>query len=343
MRSMKFHYFMAIFLAAQLLLLPASGFGAEAEPWLSAGFLAFGDLYYVPSHHTEAGDGAKGGVVRRAYLTFNANLLAELFGRVRFEANQSGEFEDYDFDADFKDLYIGRNFGQQRLLLGLSPTPTFDLIESVWGMRYLARTPMDLQGVSSRATGVSLAGPLSTAATLSYRVMLDAGRNFGKDSDTNPKFMGAVTWSPEPRWTIDLYADYEDHSGPADRATLQAFAGYKAGNLRWGVQYSNQDRQDDPPLELASGFLVKRTSEKSSLIVRVDRLIEPSPRGDNIDYLPFDPSATATMLIAGLELAAAERISITPNAVVIRYDHNDAGERPETDLHLRLTLFLNFE
>lgn len=69
------------------------------------------------------------------------------------------------------------------------------------------------------------------------------------------------------------------------------------------------------------------------------RLFEPSAPDDDIDYLPFDPSASATMLIAGLEFATAERISSTPNGVVIRYDHDDQGQRLETDLHLRLTFF----
>jgi len=340
---MKFPHRMTFCLTAVLTFLPTPTLADEEKPALSVGFLAFGDLYYVPSHHTEAGDGAVGGVVRRAYLTFNASLPAEVFGRVRFEANQSGEFEDYDFEADFKDLYIGRNFGQQRLLLGLSPTPTFDLIESVWGMRYLARTPMDLQGVSSRETGLSMSGPLKADGTWSYRMMFDAGTDFGKDSNANRRWMGAVSWKPESRWTVDFYTDYEDRDGPADRTTLQAFAGFKTDDFRWGLQYSNQDREDDPPLELASGFLVTRTSKKTNLVLRVDRLFEPSPRGDGIDYLPFDPSARATMLIAGLEFAAAERISITPNTVIIRYDPNDEGDRPKTDLHLRLTLFFNFE
>ena len=72
-------------------------------------------------------------VLRRAYLTFDADFGESWFGRLRFEANQSGEFENYDFEADFKDLYLGRNFGEHRLLVGLSPTPTFDLIEKSVG------------------------------------------------------------------------------------------------------------------------------------------------------------------------------------------------------------------
>ena len=133
-------------------------------PSLSVGGLLFGDFYAVPSNHLPEGDGAAGLVLRRGYLTFDADFTENWFGRMRFELNQSGEFETYRFDATIKDLHLGWNIGRQKLLLGLSPTPTFDLIESIWGSRYLARTPMDLQGVPSRDTGFSLKGPINLRA-----------------------------------------------------------------------------------------------------------------------------------------------------------------------------------
>ena len=38
------------------------------------GGLLFGDVYTIPSHHTAAGDGASGFVLRRGYLTANFDL-----------------------------------------------------------------------------------------------------------------------------------------------------------------------------------------------------------------------------------------------------------------------------
>ena len=142
---------------------------------------------------------------------------------------------------------------------------------------------------------------------------------------------------------VDLYADYEERAGASDRRMLQAFAGFETGSLRWGMQYSHQDRGEDPPLELASGFLVAESGARSNVILRVDRLFEPSPRGDDISYLPFDPSANATTLLAGVEFRPAAHYYFTPNAVIKRYDRNDAGERPATDVHLRLTVFVDFD
>ena len=330
-------------LAACLLLTPLAAPGDDAEQSLSVGGLLFGDLYYVPSHHSDEGDGAAGAVLRRGYLTFDAEFGRNWFGRLRFELNQSGEFETYTFEADFKDLFMGWKLGRHRLLLGLAPTPTFDLIESIWDFRYLARTPMDLQGVASRDNGVSLKGPLNASGTFSYRAMFGAEAEFGTETDDGQKWMGAITWKPSPEWTLDLYSDYERLKGPIDRTTIQAFAGYRTDALGWGAQYSRQDREEDPVLELASAFVRARAGEKTRLVGRIDRIMEPSPKGDNISYLPFDPSAPATMFIAGLEYQAAPHLFITPNTVLTRYDRNDEGVRPRTDLHLRLTLFVDFE
>jgi hypothetical protein len=307
------------------------------------GGLIFGDLYHVVHHHTEADEGATGLVVRRGYLTFDADFSERWFGRLRFELNQSGEYEAYDFEVDVKDLHAGWRVGDHTLRFGLAPTPTFDLIESIWGARYLVRTPMDLQGVASRDTGVSAQGSLGSSGSLGYRAMLGAGLEFGNESGDGRKWMGALTWTPSPGWTVDLYVDYERLSGPTDRMTGQLFVGYEAGTLRWGLQYSHQDREEDPKLELASAFVVGRVGERTSLIGRVDRLMEPSPSGDSIRYIPFDPTARATFFVAGVELRTTPRFRVTPNVIVIAYDTNDQGVRPATDVQIRLTVFLDLE
>ena len=307
------------------------------------GGLLFGDVYTIPHHHTAAGEGASGFVLRRGYLTGNFTLGDNWYGRARIEVNQDGEFESYGFEADFKDLYLARKFDDHEFVAGLSPTLTFDLIESVWGARYLMRTPMDLQGVASRDIGISFRGPLSTAGRWGYRAMLSTGIEFGAEGGDGRKVMGAVTWKPSDGYYIDLYVDYERLAGPADRTTMQLFAGHTSNTRRWGVQYSHQDRENDPRLELASAFVVQPLPNSFSLIGRIDRILEPSPRGDNIAYIPFDPTAPATMLLAGLEYRFSPVFRMTPNVIWTTYGVNADGATPEDDLHLRLTFFLDLE
>lgn len=315
----------------------------DEESRFRVGGLAFGDVYHIPSHHLDEGDGATGAVLRRGYLTFDGDFSESWFARLRFEANQSGEFETYTYEVDVKDLYLGWKAGRHRILFGLSPTPTFDLVESIWGTRYLARTPLDLQGVASRDTGISASGPFNASGSLRYRAMVGSGLDFGNESGDGAKWMGALTWAPSPPWTVDLYVDYERYPGPYDRTTFQVFVGYRTDRLRWGAQFAYRDRQEDPRVRLASGFVVRRLTKSLSVVGRVDRIMEPSPKGDNISYLPFDPSAPATFFIGALECRVRPYLRVTPNVVVTTYDRNDQGVRPRSDVYLRLTLFLDFE
>ena len=307
----------------------------------TVGGLAFGDAYHNPSHHLESGDGATGAVLRRGYLTLDAQLGSRWDGRLRLEANQSGEFETCDFEVDLKDVYLGYTFGQHRVAVGLQPTPTFDVIESAWGKRYLMRTPADLQGLASRDVGIALKGRLDDS--FSYRVMVGTGADFGAESGDGAAKMLALNWKVNERWTLDFYVDHERRPGETDVATGQVFAAYSGDSYRAGFQYIYRDRQSEAPGELASTYLVWETGRRSNLIGRIDRVSEPSLRGDNIAYIPFDPTAKATMFLAGWEHRLSEHFRVTPNAIVTTYDRNDEGIRPQTDIYLRVTFFLDFE
>lgn len=328
-------------LVAALAAVPASATADEAASPYSFGGLAFGDLYHIPSHHLEDGDGATGAVLRRGYLTANAKFESGWFGRLRIEINQSGEFETYDFEADFKDVHIGYKFDRHTLTVGLQPTLTFDVIESVWDLRYLMRTPADLQGSPSRDTGVSIKGAISE--TWSYRFMMGTGAEFGAESGDGENTMAAVNWKLSDNWMLDFYVDYEKRPGPNDNTTGQVFAGYETETLRFGAQYIYRDREDNPAVELASTFAVQSLGQNSALIGRIDFVLEPSPKGYNISYIPFNPTARATMFLAGYEYRFSDHFRLTPNTVYISYDRNDEGVRPESDFHLRLTMFLDFE
>ena len=110
--------------------------------------------------------------------------------------------------------------------------------------------------------------------------------------------------------------------------TAQVFAAYSGDSYRAGFQYAYRDRQSGAPGELASTYVVWRLGQRNTFIGRIDRISEPSIRGDNIAYIPFDPSARATLFLAGYEYSLNRRVSITPNAIITTYDRNDAGERP---------------
>jgi len=327
---------------AALMASAATGAQTGIGDSVRLGGLLFGDAYYVARHHSDAGQGAAGIVLRRGYLTANYKPGEHWAGRARLEVNQNGRFETYTFDTRLKDLYLARKAGRHDVILGLSPTPTYDLIESTWGARYLMRTPLDVQGVPSRDTGITVKGPFG-GGTFGYRLMYGSGLEYANQGGGGDKFMGALTWFGADGLYADFYADHEALPGPRDRSIVQLFVGRASSTLRWGLQYARQDRQDDPALEVASAFIVRALRGELSLIGRVDRLLEPSPKGEGIAYIPFDPSARATLLLGGVEFRHGARFRVTPNVVWTTYDRNDAGTRPGSDLQLRLTLFLDME
>ena len=96
-------------------------------------------------------------------------------------------------------------------------------------------------------------------------------------------------------------------------------------------------------VRFASAFAVKSINTKFDLIGRIDRILEPNPEGANISYIPFDPTARATLFLAALQYQWTEHLAIFPNSIVIDYDRNDDGIVPETDFYLRLSFFLNYE
>ncbi len=308
--------------------------------------LLFGDAYYIPKHHlSENGSTFSGAVLRRAYLTFDMQWNEQWKSRIRMELNQSGQFENYDMEANLKDLYVSYLFNKHEFTIGLSPSLTFDLVEQHWGKRYLVRTPMDLQGIASREFGITAKGPLNQSGNLKYRAMVSHNKiEFSNVNEIGKgtKWMMGISYQPHPNWFFDAYGDFEKLKGPHNRTTLQCFAEYSKNGFKGAFLYSYQDREDDPALELASVYAIVPLLNKTTFITRVDRVIQPSPKGDNISYIPFDPSACATLFVNGVEFCLKDWLYLTPNVLFTDYQKLDKNT-PSNDLYYRLTLFVNFE
>lgn len=63
------------------------------------GGLASGDCCYVLSHHTQAGTGARGAVLRRLYPILDADFDNGWFGLMPLGTNESGQSEACNFEA----------------------------------------------------------------------------------------------------------------------------------------------------------------------------------------------------------------------------------------------------
>ncbi len=332
-----------------LLILCRASLAAEAEEdktgiglfdHIEPSFLLFGDFYWIADHHLPDWEGQTGWWTRRIYATLDFRdfgLGEKTQVRLRLELNQNDDFDNTAYDAKLKDAYIRFEAGGQTITVGRSSTVTFDLIESLWGYRWFEKTPLDVQGVPSRQDGISMSGRLTSDGRWRYRAIAGFGSDVGISDDDTGKVQVALTYQPSPQWLFDLYADAiapEDDRHSAYSG--QFFAAWTGEAHRAGLQwFYREGRVSEDPIHLVSAYYVRDYS-RWSIVGRVDRLFEPSVKGDDIAYVPFDPTARATYVLAGIDFPVHPNINLMPNLKTILYDHE--GDRPGNDLYVALTL-----
>lgn len=337
-----------------LALIPAGASGQDAPEWFertTLSGLAFGDYYYVADHHRDELEGRNGFWVRRAYVTLESELAEEVDFRIRFEARSPGDYESASAMEPFvKDLYVrwgGLPDGIGDLYVGLSMTPLLNVLEPFWGYRAVEKTAVDLQQLGgSRDFGVALRGTYGDGDRGWYHVQVGNGAGTGGEVDEGKQVAGSVGYRFGSGLLVEGYADYEDRPGSAERTTLQAFGGWEGEGGRAGLQFVHQHRTSeadgDRDLELVSAFGVLEVSERLDLLARYDRMLDPNPTGESIDYLPFSERAESNLVIAGVDYAVADRFHVIPNLELVTYDDPVEGTGPDSDLLLRTTFSVTF-
>jgi hypothetical protein len=302
----------------------------------------------VVAHHNPAIEDENGFWFRRAYLTFDTKVSETTDVRFRFEANSPGDFStSTNVDTYVKDLYVKWKRGLHEVYAGLSPSPTWDLLEGHWGYRHVEKTPLDLyKWGSSRDIGLAAKGAFDEAKRVRYHIMFANGEGTKAETDDGKKVMAALSFHPSATWTFEVYGDAEQRPRETDRLTWQAFAGYKTDRARFGLQYARQRRETSPTdeldLALSSVYGEVKVGDRATLLGRVDRNFDPIPGGDTVDYISFDKTTKATFALLGFDVALNKNVSLIPNVEGVIYDEVDSGPEPDNDLIPRLTLFAQF-
>ncbi|RMG61699.1 MAG: hypothetical protein D6715_13095 [Calditrichaeota bacterium] len=309
--------------------------------------LVFGDYYWIAANHRSDIEDLNGFWVRRIYFTYDKGLSEHLSMRVRFEMNSPGDFSSGNMTPFVKDAYVKWKSGLTEIVGGISPSPTFDLIEHIWGYRAVEKTPVDLQKLGpSREFGIAVKGALSADKKVKYHLMLGNGSGSKSDSNKGKKGMLALSFFPTENVVIQAYGDYNDLPGSNDIYTLQGFAAFRSEAGRIGVQYTYQKRQIDDPeaddldLNLGSVFAVAKVAPQVNVFARVDRMFDPNPNGPKISYLPF-AEAKSTFVVGGLDVAVEKKLHLMPNVEWITYDDVN-GVSIDSDVVPRLTFFLKY-
>lgn len=342
-------------------VLAALTLAATAAPALAGegkwGGEAFGDVYWFAANHDSVLEGENGMWIRRINLSYDYKFSDAYSARVRLEAASPGDFTSSTMITFVKDAWLRWANTNHAALMGLQVTPTFNVIENVWGYRSVEKTPVDLQGLgSSRDLGIGAIGAFGASKKLGYHVLVADGSGTKSETDEGKKIMGAVNVHPNDKLVLEVYADYEDRVNDADRRTLQAFAGYQAAKLRAGFQWTEQKRTtvgEDVDLTILSGFAAVQASEKMWVFGRVDRNDDANPDGNKIAYIPFDKSAANTFVVGGLDFVLWQENNdkgkmvadahLMPNVEAIFYESPDGGgPTPDNDVIPRLTFAMHF-
>lgn len=310
--------------------------------------LAYMDFYWVAASHLDSLEDRTGFWFRRIYVTLDQDLGQEFSLRLRLEMNSPGDFTSaVTADPFVKDAYLRWQRDRHEVVFGLSPSPTFDFIESFWGYRPVEKTVGDLQKLSdSRDLGIAARGSLDRRRLVRYH--FQAGNGSGTKGETNEGKKAALSLGlhTPAGLVVQGYADFEGRPGGTDRHTVQGFVGYRAEAGRVGVQVGRQVRDvpggPDTDLDYLSAFGAVRLRSEVSLLARFDRLFDPNPEGPKIAYLPFAATAKSNLLIAGLDLRLHESIHIIPNIEYIFYDAVGEAGAPGDDAIPRLTVFYRF-
>jgi len=316
----------------------------------------FGDAYWFAAHHDSLVEDQNGMWIRRINLSYDYKFSDVYSARVRLEAASPGDFTSTNMLTYIKDAWFKWATSNHAVLVGLQQTPTFNVIESVWGYRSVEKPPVDLQRMGfSRDLGIGAQGSFGADKHVGYHVLIADGSSTASESNRGKKVMGSLTFRPTNKLVVEGYADYEDRTNDADRTTWQAFAGYQSEKLRAGVEWSKQVRNivgDDVDLTVYSGFVAAQASARMWIYARVDRNDDPNPDGEKIAYLPFDPDAANTFVLGGIDwLLWQEKndagkliadVHLMPNIEAVFYDAPAAGPTPNDDVVPRLTFWMRF-
>ncbi len=321
--------------------------GAQQERTRISG-LAFGDAYWMANNHDPTFEGQNGFWLRRAYLTFDHDLRDDLALRLRFEVNSPGDFSTPGkLEPFIKDLYARFTVSKQQFYVGISSSPTWDVVEKVWGYRAVEKTPLDLfKFGSSRDFGIALKGRFDPGGIVRYHLQLGNGAGTKAETNQGKKAAMALGFYPVRGLVVQFYGDYEDRDGQTDRVTGQAFVAYQTDRARAGVQVARQHRElaegGSVNLDIASAFAVVRVHERAALLARYDRTFDPMSDASKVAYLPMDGRSKCNLAIFGVDLTVAPQFHVIPNLEAVVYDTLETAERPDADVMVRTTFYVTF-
>lgn len=308
----------------------------------------FGDYYYNLSNNNSALKNQNGFWFRRIYFTYDFKISDNWSTRFRLELNSHGDFKTSDTLKPYlKDGYLSYKKNSHFVILGLSPTPTWEFIENFWGYRSVEKTPLDLYKMGdSRDIGIAAKGSFGKEGFFGYHVQIGNGEGTKSEVNKEKKYMGAFLFNLTKNISFEFYTDYGQGANQKNYYTYQGFLGLKVKKAKIGVQYAHQTREQGPgksdlKLDVYSIFGVVNASEKVSLLARYDRMDNALPWGSTVSYVPFNNNVPFNFILAGLDFHPIKNVSFIPNIMYVSYDTAN-GKSLDNDIQFKLTFYYSF-
>lgn len=309
----------------------------------------YADYYWMARNHDQDLEGENGFWFRRIYLTYEKSLGESFSTRLRLEMDSEGDFlTSSKMIPAVKDAYLKWENEQHAIYAGISSTPTFGLVEDVWGYRPVEKTMLDLQGfASSRDFGLAAKGELGSDGKVLYHVMVGNGNSNRNELNRQKKGMLALGYELTDNLVVQAYGDYAGNPNNRFIYTMQGFIGYRSDDLNVGGLYAYQFRNNTPlngdeAYNMVSLFTNFSLGKNATGLLRVDHLFDRNPNAAGIDYIPMSAFASSTLLIGGVDIELEQDIHLIPNIEAVLYGETSIGNTPDSDFIPRLTLFYNF-
>ena len=337
--GIKFRYISVFIFICSLL-------SAQNQPKFSG--LMFGDYYYYSDNITPANINMNGFQFRRIYFTVDYSIAENFDTRFRLESDQSANSNTGGgkLGVMVKDAYLKWKeiFSGSDLVVGIAPTPAFEVSEAAWSYRSLEKTILDLNGiVSSRDFGIDLKGRLTEGGSLNYWLKFSNNSGNGPETDKYKRYAAMIQIKPLDGFQATIYSDYSAYSQKNDVVTQQD----KENNAFVGALFLNYQQQS----EFGLGFEAFIKSQQNNYYPDPTTALQ-NQNGSGISlwgwvsfsdilrlvgrFDSFDPNTDRandgnTMILGGLDFKVAKNVSIIPNIQIFNYqnnsDHQNISER----------------
>lgn len=309
------------FLSIVALACVASGPVSSAETKFK-GYM-FGDYYYVASGSLEERNGFQ---FRRIYFTTDLKWNDRYSGRFRLEAADAGFGSNEKMTPVVKDAWLRYQRSGHTLVMGLSPTPSWDFSEGVWGYRSVEKTLMDLNGLgASRDTGLRFTTRLGEKVALD--LMVGNGNSNKAEGDNGKKAYSRLHFRATPEAGLILYADWENRPGDRDRTTFEGFAYRSNKKAAIGIEGVYQRRNGPTAINVIALSVLARVKTNSNwgAYGRVDF---SDPNNDRDDDRTF-------LFIGGVDFEPTPGVHVMPNLLLRTFEDPsiDADLIPRVTLH----------